>query len=115
MREAMLVAVAMKMKVPPYANKIDYYRFLKKPGFFGNFYRHLLIRIIGFKYRRLKSSMLQSLERGNKTEIDFLNGYIVQKGQELGVQTPVNSKIVQMIKEIERGKRKIGLDNFEEF
>jgi 2-dehydropantoate 2-reductase len=115
MREAMLIADAMKMKIPPYANKIDYYRFLKKPGFFGNFYRHLLIRIIGFKYRRLKSSMLQSLERGNKTEIDFLNGYIVQKGQELGVQTPVNSKIVAMIKEIERGKRKIGLDNFEEF
>jgi 2-dehydropantoate 2-reductase len=59
--------------------------------------------------------MLQSLERGNKTEIDFLNGYIVQKGLELGVQTPVNSKIVQMIKEIEKGKRKIGLVNFEEF
>jgi len=115
MREAMSVADAMKMKVPTYANKIDYYRFLKKPGFFGNFYRHLLIRIIGFKYRRLKSSMLQSLERGNKTEIDFLNGYIVQKGLELGVQTPVNSKIVQMIKEIEKGKRKIGLVNFEEF
>jgi 2-dehydropantoate 2-reductase len=59
--------------------------------------------------------MLQSLERGNKTEIDFLNGYIVQKGFEFGVQTPVNSKIVQMIKEIESGKRKIGLINFEEF
>jgi 2-dehydropantoate 2-reductase len=59
--------------------------------------------------------MLQSLERGNKTEIDFLNGYIVQKGLEFGVQTPVNSKIVAMIKEIEKGKRKIGLDNFEEF
>jgi 2-dehydropantoate 2-reductase len=59
--------------------------------------------------------MLQSLERGNKTEIDFLNGFIVQKGLELGVQTPVNSKIVQMIKEIESGKRKIGLGNFEEF
>ena len=59
--------------------------------------------------------MLQSLERGNKTEIDFLNGYIVQKAMELGVPTPVNSKIVQMIKEIESGKRKIGLGNFEEF
>ena len=115
MREAMLVADAMNMKVPPYANKIDYYRFLKKPGLFGNFYRHLLIRIIGFKYRRLKSSMLQSLERGNKTEIDFLNGFIVEKALEYGITTPVNSKIVQIIKEIESGKRKIGLINFEEF
>lgn len=115
MREAMSVAAAMKMKVPPYANKIDYYKFLKNPVFFGNFYRHLLIRIIGFKYRRLKSSMLQSLERGNKTEIDFLNGFIVQKGLEYGIFTPVNSKIVDMIKEIERGKRKISEKNFEEF
>jgi len=112
MREAMSVADAMKMKVPSYANKIDYYSFLKKPGFFGNFYRHTLIRFIGFKYRKLKSSMLQSLERGNKTEIDFLNGFIVQKGLELGVSTPVNSKIVELIKEIESGKRKISVDNF---
>jgi 2-dehydropantoate 2-reductase len=59
--------------------------------------------------------MLQSLERGNKTEIDFLNGFIVEKALEYGIATPVNSKIVQIIKEIESGKRKIGLGNFEEF
>ncbi len=114
MREAIAVADAMKMKVPPYANKIDYYKFLKNAGFLGNLYRHTLIRFIGFKYRRLKSSMLQSLERGNKTEIDFLNGYIVRKGLEFSVPTPVNTKVMEMIKEIEIGKRKIGLSNFEE-
>lgn len=113
MREAMAVADAMKMKVPPYANKIDYYKFLKSASWFGNFRRHLLIRLIGFKYRRLKSSSLQSLERGNKTEIDFLNGYIVRKAAEYGIATPVNSKVVSMIKEIEAGKRKIGIENFE--
>ncbi len=115
MREAIAVADAMKMKVPSYANKINYYKFLKNAGFLGNLYRHLLIRFIGFKYRRLKSSMLQSLERGNKTEVDFLNGYIVQKGLDFSVQTPVNSKVLKMIKEVEQGKRKIGIKNFDEF
>jgi 2-dehydropantoate 2-reductase len=115
MREAIAVADAMKMKVPSYANKINYYKFLKNAGFLGNLYRHLLIRFIGFKYRRLKSSMLQSLERGNKTEVDFLNGFIVRKGLDFSVQTPVNSKVVKMIKEIEQGKRKIGIKNFDEF
>jgi hypothetical protein len=32
---------------------------------------------------------------------------------EYGIATPVNSKIVQIIKEIESGKRKIRLGNFE--
>ena len=115
MREAIAVADAMKMKVPSYANKINYYKFLKNAGFLGNLYRHLLIRFIGFKYRRLKSSMLQSLERGNKTEVDFLNGYIVRKGLDFSVQTPVNNKVLKMIKEVEQGKRKIGIKNFDEF
>ncbi|MHA2296555.1 MAG: ketopantoate reductase family protein [Candidatus Hodarchaeales archaeon] len=73
--------------------------------------KHALIRIIGFKYRRLKSSSLQSLERGKKSEIDFLNGYIVRKGKELGIDTPINDACVTIVKEIEQGKRKIVPDN----
>jgi 2-dehydropantoate 2-reductase len=114
MREAMAVADAMQMKVPPYANKIDYYKFLGNKGWWGNFRRHLIIRIIGSKYRRLKSSSLQSLERGKATEIDYLNGYIVQKGAELGIPTPINSLVVETIKEIEIGQRKISEQNFAE-
>lgn len=112
MREAMAVAAAMKMTVPPYANKIDYYKFLDSKSYWGHFKRHLIIRIIGFKYRRLKSSSLQSLERGKVTEIDYLNGYIVQKGKELDIPTPINSLVVETIKEIESGQRKISKHNF---
>jgi 2-dehydropantoate 2-reductase len=55
--------------------------------------------------------MLQSLERNNPTEIDYLNGYIVQKGIELGIPTPINQTIVQLIKDIEQGKKKIDLQH----
>ncbi|MFH0826232.1 MAG: ketopantoate reductase C-terminal domain-containing protein, partial [Pseudomonadota bacterium] len=78
------------------------------------FRRHLLIRLIGFKYRRLKSSSLQSLERGLKTEVDFLNGYICDRGREHGVPTPSNDAVVAMIKEIEEGRRRIAPENLGE-
>jgi len=112
MREAMAVANAMELRVEEYGGKINYYTLLRGAGFFDNLKRHLLIRMIGFKYRRLKSSSLQSLERGKPTEIDFLNGYIVAKGEEYTVSVPVNRRIVQMIKEIEEKKREISPDNF---
>jgi 2-dehydropantoate 2-reductase len=46
--------------------------------------------------------MLQSLEKGSVTEIDFINGAVVRWGQRLGVPTPVNATLVACIKGIER-------------
>lgn len=112
-REAIAVADAIELNVKPYAGKLDFYEFLK-PGIFASLKRHLTIRVIGFKYRKLKSSSLQSLERGRKTEIDFFNGYINAKGNECGVNTPVNSKLTRMVKEIENGKRSISVNSLEE-
>lgn len=112
MREAMAVADAMGIRVAPGGGgKLDFYRFLNGNGMLANLRRHLMIRLIGFKYRRLKSSTLQSLERRKPTEIDFINGYIVQMGLEHGVPTPVNAALVRMVKEIEDGTRPIAWDN----
>lgn len=49
-----------------------------------------------------KTSMLQSLEKGSVTEIDFINGAVVRGGQRHGVPTPVNATLVACIKGIER-------------
>lgn len=108
MREALAVAAAMGLTVEPGGGgKLDYYRFLRGDGLFDRWRRDLTIRAIGHKYRRLKSSSLQSLERGRPTEIDYLNGYICQKGAELGVPTPMNLALVAMVKQIEAGQRRI--------
>ncbi len=113
-REAVAVAGAMGIRVPPGASgKLDYYKFLA-PGLFSDFKRHLTIRIIGMKYRKLKSSSLQSLERGRKTEVENYNGYIAAKGKEHGVPAPVNSRLTSMVKEIECGERPISRENFKE-
>jgi len=47
------------------------------------------------------SSMLQDVLRKKKTEIDFINGVIVRFGQELSINVPVNSLLVDLIKTIE--------------
>ena len=49
-----------------------------------------------------KTSMLQSLEKGSVTEIDFINGSVVRWGQRHGVPTPINATLVACIKGIER-------------
>jgi 2-dehydropantoate 2-reductase len=44
------------------------------------------------------SSTGQDLNRGKRTEIDSLNGYISQRGTELGVPTPVNHALFALVK-----------------
>ncbi len=115
MREAMAVADAMGIKVEPAAGgKLDYYKYLSTQGVISDFKRHLVIRMIGFKYRRIKSSSLQSIERGRKTEINFLNGYICQRGKEYGVPTPINDAVRNMVLEIEDDKREMSLNNIKD-
>lgn len=48
-----------------------------------------------------KTSMLQSLERGLVTEVDFINGSVVRAGRECGIPTPVNETLVACVKGIE--------------
>jgi 2-dehydropantoate 2-reductase len=49
-----------------------------------------------------RSSMLRDLERGKKTEIDHLNGFIVQRGMIHGIPTPVNKTMTQIVKSLEK-------------
>jgi len=54
-----------------------------------------------------KTSMLQSLEKGSVTEIDFINGAVVRHGARLGIPTPVNATLVACIKGIETTLQKV--------
>jgi len=47
------------------------------------------------------SSTAQDLARGKRTEIDSLNGYLVRRGVELGVATPVNQTLHALVKLLE--------------
>ena len=53
-----------------------------------------------------RPSMAQDMEKGRKTEIEFMNGLIVRKGKAAGIPTPANEKLVQAVLSVETGKVK---------
>ncbi len=61
------------------------------------------------RHRLLKASMLQDLEKGIPCEIDFINGVVSKNGAKLGIATPFNDKVVELIKEAEGRK---GINDF---
>jgi 2-dehydropantoate 2-reductase len=71
-----------------------------------------ILGFIGKKYKRLYASSLYSLSIGRKTEIDYLNGYISQKGKEAGVKTPMHDKILEVVHRIENKEIAPSIDNY---
>jgi 2-dehydropantoate 2-reductase len=48
-----------------------------------------------------RASMLQDVEKGRQTEIDVINGAIVEAGQRLGIPTPYNNAMVWLVKSLQ--------------
>jgi 2-dehydropantoate 2-reductase len=71
---------------------------------------HIFRKVWG-PHSNLKASMLQDLEKGQKTEIDYINGVISEKGKVLGIPTPFNDKVVELVKE---GEAQTYVPRFEE-
>jgi 2-dehydropantoate 2-reductase len=114
LREGMAVADAMAIRVPPYAGRLDFSAFLRGDQAWDRLRRHAIIRLMGARYRREKSTGLQSLQRGRPTETEWLNGWISRMGRLRGVATPLNDRLTGMVHEIEAGARSIGPHNLEE-
>ena len=57
--------------------------------------------IFAKKMGDVTSSTEQDVARRKHTEIDSLNGYVVRKGAELGVPTPLNQMLTALLKLIE--------------
>ena len=51
-----------------------------------------------------RPSMGQDMVKGRRTEIDFLNGFIVRKGEEIGLPTPANAALTDIVKRVEKGE-----------
>lgn len=56
---------------------------------------------LGEAMREATSSTAQDVQRGKRTEIDSLNGYVARRGAELGVPTPVNHALHALVKLLE--------------
>jgi len=48
------------------------------------------------------SSTAQDVARGKPNEIDYLNGYVVRRGREHGIATPINQTLFTLVKLVEK-------------
>ena len=53
-----------------------------------------------------RPSMGQDMAKGRRTEIEFLNGFVVREGERAGIQARANERLVEIVKKVERGELK---------
>jgi 2-dehydropantoate 2-reductase len=55
-------------------------------------------------------STLQSIRRGKSTEVDYLNGEMVNLGKKIGIPTPANSLMVELVHQVEATGKFLTID-----
>jgi 2-dehydropantoate 2-reductase len=53
-----------------------------------------------------RPSMGQDMVKGRRTEIEFLNGLVARKGAEIGIATPANAALTDIVTRVEKGELK---------
>ena len=107
------ITKALRIKIEKFQGGINPEKFRENGGL-PIFLKYLILRIIGKRYKDLKSNIYHSIERGEKTEIEYLNGAVVDYAKKFGIEVPVNEAIVRYVKEIESGKRRMSVKNLYE-
>ena len=118
--EAALVARAEKVRLEKVSGTLDIdwlalteaeRQIAGSPGLVA---KHGMLLAVGARYRRLRSSMLAAIERGQPPAVDFLNGEVTLRGRKHGIATPFNHEACNMVHAIAAGKMKSGLSTLEE-
>jgi 2-dehydropantoate 2-reductase len=81
--------------------EIDPKKMVKTLSRFGSITLRIGSRLTGLN-DTARNSMWQSLARGKPTEIDYINGEIVKLAKNNGLAAPINSKLVELVKEAEK-------------
>ncbi|MCR5150066.1 MAG: 2-dehydropantoate 2-reductase [Clostridiales bacterium] len=78
-------------------------------------FAQLILPVAMKKHRSIEPSMLQDIKNGKKCEVDAINGVVCEWGRKCGVPTPINDKIVEIIKKEQDGVLKLSKDNIDLF
>ncbi len=111
-REGVAVADKMGLTLPRFNALPKYQSIAKHTSRPANILLSQFIHL-GFwvAAKNVRPSTLQSLEKGNITEIDIMNGYIASKAEELGLKAPVNAQLAELIHKLERKELTIDPSN----
>ncbi len=113
-KECIDVAHANNIKIEPIQGK-DVVKLMNYNNIFKKKLSLFLIPIAMKKHKLIKSSMLRDLEKGRKTEVDTINGVVCEYGSKSNIKTPINDKIVEIVKLIENNKLKSEWKNIKLF
>jgi len=99
MKELLLVTKAMHIKLPKVTALPGQYvpYILRLPNGLFNLVANKMLAIDP----KVRTSMWWDVSQGKKTEIEYLNGAIVEAAEKLKIPTPANKKIIELIKAIE--------------
>ncbi len=70
-----------------------------------------ILPILIKKHALQKSTIVQDLKYGKKTEVDLINGLISAYGKEVGHPTPLNDRVVEIVHCLESGRLEPSFDN----
>ena len=71
--------------------------------------KHALLMAVGFRYRRMRSSMLAAIERRRTPAVEFLNGEVTSRAMAHGLRAPVNERVRDAVWRIARGEERPSL------
>lgn len=67
------------------------------------------------KHGAIEPSMLQDIKNGKPCEVDAINGIVCDWGKKYNIPTPINDKIVEIIKKEQSGELNLSKDNINLF
>ncbi len=85
-----------------------------KPEFYleqKDFIAESLLNILRESHGAILPTAYQDYLQHRPLETNYINGYVVKKGYEVGIKTPLNSSLVAMMREIEAGRRTFCFEN----
>lgn len=73
------------------------------PNLINSLFKHkklsdFVLNLVAKKFGEVESTMLQDIRKGKQTEIDYINGVIINLGRTYSIKTPVNNWIYDEIK-----------------
>jgi 2-dehydropantoate 2-reductase len=99
-REAAAVMRALKIEEGIVPGAISVYKLAAFPAFL----QHLIIYILGRKYAKIRTSMLQDIDKGIKTEVDEIHGAIVAAAKKARIAVPFTANIAETVHRLEKGE-----------
>ena len=96
-------------------NKKNIIKLFYYEGSLKRAFAEFLLPIALKKHKLVEPSMLQDLKKGKPCEIDAINGVVCEWGRKVSVPTPINDRIVEVVKKEQAKELPLSRENIKLF